>query len=70
MKTAKKKLREQDAGELGSPLASLRGDLGQRQSDTESAISRMKAKVRTILEFNQSIYSMCLVLCYSQGLLI
>ncbi|XP_041966143.1 ankyrin repeat domain-containing protein 26 [Alosa sapidissima] len=45
VKTAKKKLREQDGGELASPLTSLRGDLGQRQSDTESAISRMKAKV-------------------------
>ncbi|XP_042563202.1 ankyrin repeat domain-containing protein 26-like [Clupea harengus] len=45
VKTAKKKLREQDGGELGSPLTSLRGDMGQRQSETESAISRMKAKV-------------------------
>lgn len=51
VKTAKKKLREQDGGELGSPLASLRGDLGQRQSDAESAISRMKAKVQTHSRF-------------------
>lgn len=45
MKTAKKKLREQDGGELGSPLGSLRGELSYRQNETEGAISRMKIKV-------------------------
>ncbi|XP_063052762.1 ankyrin repeat domain-containing protein 26 isoform X2 [Engraulis encrasicolus] len=45
VKTAKKKLREQDGGELGSPMASLRGDAGHRQLETESAVSRMKTKV-------------------------
>lgn len=59
MKTAKKKLREQDGGELGSPLTSLRGDMGQRQSETESAISRMKAKVQTSLETDESTYRLC-----------
>ncbi|TSK13388.1 Ankyrin repeat domain-containing protein 26 [Bagarius yarrelli] len=45
LKTAKKKLREQDGGELGSPLGSLRGDLSYRQNETEGAVSRMKIKV-------------------------
>ncbi|XP_058263435.1 ankyrin repeat domain-containing protein 26 isoform X3 [Hemibagrus wyckioides] len=45
VKTAKKKLREQDGGELGSPLGSLRGELSYRQNETEGAISRMKIKV-------------------------
>ncbi|XP_036432147.1 ankyrin repeat domain-containing protein 26 isoform X2 [Colossoma macropomum] len=45
VKTAKKKLREQDGGELGSPLGSLRGELGHRHSEAEGAISRMKTKV-------------------------
>lgn len=45
MKTAKKKLREQDVGELGSPLGSLRGELSYRQNETEGAVSRMKIKV-------------------------
>ena len=59
VKTAKKKLREQDGGELGSPLASIRGDMGQRQLETESAISRMKAKVQTRLEASCSSDSLC-----------
>lgn len=46
MKTAKKKLREQDRGELVSPLCSLRGELSYRQNETEGAVSRMKTKVR------------------------
>lgn len=45
MKTAKKKLREQDIGELGSPLGSLRGELSYRQNEMEGAVSRMKIKV-------------------------
>ncbi|XP_053093161.1 ankyrin repeat domain-containing protein 26 isoform X8 [Pangasianodon hypophthalmus] len=45
VKTAKKKLREQDGGELGSPLGSLRGELSYRQNETEGAVSRMKIKV-------------------------
>ncbi|XP_047675755.1 ankyrin repeat domain-containing protein 26 isoform X3 [Tachysurus fulvidraco] len=45
VKTAKKKLREQDGGELGSPLGSLRGEMSNRQNETEFAISRMKIKV-------------------------
>ncbi|XP_072528004.1 ankyrin repeat domain-containing protein 26 isoform X5 [Salminus brasiliensis] len=45
VKTAKKKLREQEGGELGSPLGSLRGELGHRHSEAEGAISRMKTKV-------------------------
>ncbi|KAK3526644.1 hypothetical protein QTP70_030857 [Hemibagrus guttatus] len=45
VKTAKKKLREQDGGGLGSPLGSLRGELSYRQNETEGAISRMKIKV-------------------------
>lgn len=45
MKTAKKKLREQDGGELGSPLGSLRGELSYRQNETEGAVIRMKIKV-------------------------
>ncbi|XP_019899773.2 ankyrin repeat domain-containing protein 26 isoform X1 [Esox lucius] len=45
VKTAKKKLREQDGPgfELGSPISSMRGEMGHRQ--TEAAISRMKDKV-------------------------
>ncbi|XP_060770671.1 ankyrin repeat domain-containing protein 26 isoform X3 [Neoarius graeffei] len=45
VKTAKKKLREQDIGELGSPLGSLRGELSYRQNEMEGAVSRMKIKV-------------------------
>ncbi|KAJ8261949.1 hypothetical protein GJAV_G00160340 [Gymnothorax javanicus] len=45
VKTAKKKLREQDSGDLASPLGSLRGEMGHRQMDTETAVSRMKARV-------------------------
>ncbi|XP_061106944.1 ankyrin repeat domain-containing protein 26 isoform X5 [Conger conger] len=43
VKTAKKKLREQDSGELASPLNSLRGEMGHRQMDTDAAVGRMKA---------------------------
>ncbi|XP_053541774.1 ankyrin repeat domain-containing protein 26 isoform X8 [Ictalurus punctatus] len=45
VKTAKKKLREQNGGELGSPMGSLRGELSYRQNETEGAVSRMKIKV-------------------------
>lgn len=45
VKTAKKKLREQEGGELGSPFGSLRGEMGHRHSEAEGAISRMKTKV-------------------------
>ncbi|XP_049330498.1 ankyrin repeat domain-containing protein 26 isoform X4 [Astyanax mexicanus] len=45
VKTAKKKLREQDGGELASPFGSLRGETGHRHSEAEGAISRMKSKV-------------------------
>ncbi|KAF5907568.1 ankyrin repeat domain-containing protein 26 isoform X1, partial [Clarias magur] len=45
VKTAKKKLREQDGGELGSPLGSLRGETSYRQNENEGAVSRMKIKV-------------------------
>ncbi|XP_060742708.1 ankyrin repeat domain-containing protein 26 [Tachysurus vachellii] len=45
VKTAKKKLRGQDGGELGSPLGSLRGEMSNRQNETEFSISRMKIKV-------------------------
>ncbi|KAJ8395685.1 hypothetical protein AAFF_G00029220 [Aldrovandia affinis] len=45
VKTAKKKLREQDTGGLVSPLSSLRGEMGHRQLETESAIGRMKSRV-------------------------
>ncbi|XP_051978837.1 ankyrin repeat domain-containing protein 26 [Xyrauchen texanus] len=41
VKTAKKQLREQGAGQLDAPLGSLRGD----RRETESAVSRMKTKV-------------------------
>ncbi|XP_051548643.1 ankyrin repeat domain-containing protein 26-like isoform X2 [Myxocyprinus asiaticus] len=44
VKTAKKQLREQGAGQLNSPLGSLRGDMSHRR-ETESAVSRMKSKV-------------------------
>ncbi|XP_064878831.1 ankyrin repeat domain-containing protein 26 isoform X6 [Oncorhynchus nerka] len=45
VKTAKKKLREQDGAgaEFGSPMSSMRGEMGHRQ--TEADISRMKDKV-------------------------
>ncbi|XP_031657128.1 ankyrin repeat domain-containing protein 26 isoform X5 [Oncorhynchus kisutch] len=45
VKTAKKKLREQDCAgaEFGSPMSSMRGEMGHRQ--TEADISRMKDKV-------------------------
>ncbi|XP_028813701.1 ankyrin repeat domain-containing protein 26 isoform X10 [Denticeps clupeoides] len=45
VKTAKKKLREQDCAEFGSPLSSLKGGMDLRHSEAEAAISRMKAKV-------------------------
>ncbi|XP_030628026.1 ankyrin repeat domain-containing protein 26 [Chanos chanos] len=45
VKTAKKKLREQDGAELGSPLTSLRGDMLYRQSEADGATSRLKSKV-------------------------
>ncbi|XP_051807841.1 LOW QUALITY PROTEIN: ankyrin repeat domain-containing protein 26 [Acanthochromis polyacanthus] len=46
LKTAKKKLRDQDSGggEFGSPVSSLRMDLG-RHSQAEGAFGRMKDKV-------------------------
>lgn len=46
LKTAKKKLRDQDGGgaEFGSPMSSLRMDLG-RHSQAEGAFGRMKDKV-------------------------
>lgn len=46
MKTAKKKLRDQDTGgaEFGSPMSSLRMDVG-RHSQAEGAFGRMKDKV-------------------------
>lgn len=46
LKTAKKKLRDQDTGgaEFSSPMSSLRMDLG-RHGHAESAIGRMKEKV-------------------------
>ncbi|XP_044049238.1 ankyrin repeat domain-containing protein 26 isoform X13 [Siniperca chuatsi] len=46
LKTAKKKLRDQDTGgaEFGSPMSSLRMDLG-RHSQAEGAFGRMKEKV-------------------------
>ncbi|XP_045543999.1 ankyrin repeat domain-containing protein 26 isoform X14 [Salmo salar] len=45
VKTAKKKLREQDGAgaEFGSPMSSMRGEMGHRQ--TEADIGRMKDKV-------------------------
>ncbi|XP_070962238.1 ankyrin repeat domain-containing protein 26 isoform X5 [Oncorhynchus clarkii lewisi] len=45
VKTAKKKLREQDGAgaEFGSPMSSMRGEMGHRQ--TEADISKMKDKV-------------------------
>ncbi|XP_035646254.1 ankyrin repeat domain-containing protein 26 isoform X1 [Oncorhynchus keta] len=45
VKTAKKKLREQDGAgpEFASPMSSMRGEMGHRQ--TEADISRMKDKV-------------------------
>ncbi|KAI5627115.1 ankyrin repeat domain-containing protein 26 isoform X1 [Silurus asotus] len=45
VKTAKKKLREQNEGALGSPLGSLRGEPSFRTNETEGALSRMKIKV-------------------------
>ncbi|KAG9328867.1 hypothetical protein JZ751_010097 [Albula glossodonta] len=45
VKTAKKKLREQEGGDLASPLSSLRGDIGHRQLESEAAIGRMKSRV-------------------------
>ncbi|XP_076863224.1 LOW QUALITY PROTEIN: ankyrin repeat domain-containing protein 26 [Brachyhypopomus gauderio] len=45
VKTAKKKLREQDGGELDSPLGSLRGEQSHRQGEAEGAVLRMKTKV-------------------------
>ncbi|XP_036374400.1 uncharacterized protein si:ch211-272n13.3 [Megalops cyprinoides] len=42
VKTAKKKLRDQDGGEQGSPLSSFRGE---RHLDMEASVSRMKARV-------------------------
>ncbi|KAM9495742.1 ankyrin repeat domain-containing protein 26 isoform 1-T2 [Clarias gariepinus] len=45
VKTAKKRLREQDGGELGSPLGSLRGETSYRLNENEGAVSRMKIKV-------------------------
>ncbi|XP_054865214.1 titin homolog isoform X3 [Amphiprion ocellaris] len=46
LKTAKKKLRDQDGGggEFGSPMSSLRMDLG-RHSQGEGAVGRMRDKV-------------------------
>lgn len=46
LKTAKKKLREQDVGgaEFASPMSSLRMDLG-RHSQADGAFGRMKEKV-------------------------
>ncbi|KAM7397044.1 hypothetical protein PAMP_020042 [Pampus punctatissimus] len=46
LKTAKKKLRDQDTGgvEFGSPMSSLRMDMG-RHSQAEGAVGRMKEKV-------------------------
>ncbi|XP_035280263.1 ankyrin repeat domain-containing protein 26 isoform X6 [Anguilla anguilla] len=42
VKTAKKKLREQDSGDVASPLSSLRGEMGHRQMDADAAVGRMK----------------------------
>ncbi|KAG7455850.1 hypothetical protein MATL_G00245450 [Megalops atlanticus] len=42
VKTAKKKLRDQDGGEQGSPLSSFRGE---RHLDMEASVSRMKTRV-------------------------
>lgn len=46
LKTAKKKLRDQDTGgaEFGSPMNSLRMDLG-RHTQADGAFGRMKEKV-------------------------
>lgn len=70
VKTAKKKLREQDGAELGSPLGSLRGELSYRQNETEGVISRMKIKVcvHTQNYFCSKIMElldvMCILHCY------
>lgn len=50
LKTAKKKLRDQDTSgaEFGSPMSSLRMDLG-RHGQAEGAVGRIKDKVFTPL---------------------
>ncbi|XP_062848878.1 ankyrin repeat domain-containing protein 26 isoform X2 [Trichomycterus rosablanca] len=45
VKTAKKKLREKDGGELDSSVGSPRREPSLRHSETEEAVSRMKIKV-------------------------
>ncbi|XP_029104653.1 ankyrin repeat domain-containing protein 26 isoform X2 [Scleropages formosus] len=45
VKTAKKKLKEQDSAELGSPLGGLRGELNYRQLEAETTVTRMKSRV-------------------------
>ncbi|XP_062316977.1 ankyrin repeat domain-containing protein 26 [Osmerus eperlanus] len=47
VKTAKKRLREQEGAELGSPLTSPRGEPG-RHSQSEAAVGRMKDKVEQL----------------------
>ncbi len=53
LKTAKKKLRDQDTGgaEFGSPMSSLRMDLG-RHSQADGAYGRMKEKVCLIQHYD------------------
>lgn len=53
LKTAKKKLRDQDTGgaEFGSPLSSLRVDQS-RHSQPEGAFGRMKDKVCMVQRFD------------------
>nr|XP_014349267.1 PREDICTED: ankyrin repeat domain-containing protein 26-like isoform X7 [Latimeria chalumnae] len=45
VKTAKRKLRERDSGELAAHLSSFRGELHHRHLETEGTISKLQVKV-------------------------